>query len=300
MTSDAEPLYGFQWNECPLDGIADKIHPFLVTLICLEPNLRPQCIGTAFIVGSYGSSAIAISAAHNFWLGIGEFQNSNPRQPTSAWPLNPEFEKINVGWLKVRAIYQVGERIELCTIKYATWDKEADIAVLELMPDDEQDSTIFNNHFRVGNITPKVGDIVGCLGYNDMDTLQQEDNDWKKWHIQRRATFRVGRILKLHPEGCSLARGSCVETSIPVFGGMSGGPVFLLPERGMEFVPFALISYDPEEPDEVKNDRSKAGSSIMAVLPLEFDSEDKDNKRHFKIRLNNINFSGKVGKWIPD
>ena len=50
---------------------------------------------------------------------------------------------------------------------------------------------------------------------------------------------------------------------------MSGGPVFLFPETGEDFVPFGLISHDSEDSAEVelKNDRSRAGNSIVALLP---------------------------------
>lgn len=309
MDSTAAVLRGFEWNECLPEGMED-VHPYLVSLICIEPGRGLKCIGTAFIVGAYGNNAIAISAAHNFWDAIGQFQNKNSRHQPSACPLFlPNFENICVDWHKVRAIYQVGERIELCVIKFAIWDKAADIAVLKLVPEDEQDSTVFNNYCRLGHITPRVGDIVGCLGYGNMDTFQ-ENNNWKKGHIQRRAILRVGRVLNLHPEGHSLVRGPCIETSIPVFGGMSGGPVFLLPERGMELVPFALISSDPKEPDEVKNDRSQAGSSIMAMLPLRLVSEDEDKTKHFGIRLEEIGLAGNAEfdhqtgssnvRWIPD
>src|SRR5450759_3606102 len=114
MDSVAAVLGGFEWNEFLSEGMED-VHSYLVSLICIEPDRGLECIGTAFIVGAYGNHAIAISAAHNFWDAIRQFQNPNPRHHSSACPeFLPNFENICVDWHKVRAIYQVGERIEPC------------------------------------------------------------------------------------------------------------------------------------------------------------------------------------------
>ena len=67
---------------------------------------------------------------------------------------------------------------------------------------------------------------------------------------------------------------------------MSGGPVFLLPESGKDIVPFGLISHDPEDEDtmELKNDRSRAGASIAALLPHDI-VNDTGEKRDVIFRL---------------
>ncbi|MCH8173421.1 MAG: hypothetical protein IIA70_08975 [Proteobacteria bacterium] len=101
---------------------------------------------------------------------------------------------------------------------------------------------------------------------------------------------RAGKVKKIHEEGFLLCRGPCLETSIPVFGGMSGGPVFLIPEAGQPVVPFGLISSDPEALDEVKDNRAIAGSSLISLLSPIF-PEGEEN-------LNKLVFDMKNASWV--
>ena len=81
----------------------------------------------------------------------------------------------------------------------------------------------------------------------------------------------AGKFTEADIREHSLIRTLCFETTIPIFNGMSGGPVFLVPEPDREIVPFGLISHDPnpDNPEDAaqKMDRSKPGASIIACLP---------------------------------
>jgi hypothetical protein len=88
-------------------------------------------------------------------------------------------------------------------------------------------------------------------------------------------------------DGHILCRGPCIETTIPVFAGMSGGPVFQTSKPGQSMTPFGLVCSDPDEPVALKNDRSRAGSSILSLLSHEI-TNDTDEERKVLFKLANI------------
>ena len=68
---------------------------------------------------------------------------------------------------------------------------------------------------------------------------------------------------------------------------MSGGPAFLIPEKGQEMIMFGLISNDPDVPDELKRDRSLAGSSIIAMLPIDV-TNDTESTRNVQFHFEKV------------
>jgi len=82
--------------------------------------------------------------------------------------------------------------------------------------------------------------------------------------------LRCGLVTNFFSEGHILCRGPCVETSIPVFFGMSGGLVARLGKGGEAIKPFGLISSDLDVDQVNKNNRSIPGTSIIALLGTTF------------------------------
>lgn len=273
-------LHGWKWNEAEKDG-TDEAHSYLVSLVNFDKDLVPQLIGTAFIVAAHGNHAIAVSAAHNFWLGIKAAQSRSQSNNSTALPdFIPGYDEIAVDRQTVRAIYQVGTRIEACVVGFVAWDKSSDLAVFTLSAQDPADHSVFKHFCRLGQVSPKVGDLVGVMGYGDMGTLSADRNTTgaASGVISRRLVFRAGTVRALHPDGHALVRSPCIETSIPVYAGMSGGLAFLMPERDQEMIVFGLISSDPDEPEELKRDRSRAGASIIAMLPMNITNDTADKR----------------------
>jgi hypothetical protein len=290
----AEILHGWKWNEAVLQE-PDRVEldRGLVSILAFRPDRSPELIGTAFISGSYGSHAVAISAAHNFHIGVRAAQNPNPLyHPTTLREFLPNAEEIDLDRRNLRALYRNGDRWELCIISSLVLDRASDLAILTLHAQDAADNSLFNTHCKFGHVNPRIGDIVGVLGYADMGTLKEyRQGDFETATVQRRVVLRAGRVTAIHPDGHVLCRGACVETTIPVFGGMSGGPAYLVPEPGASIVPFGFISHDPNPDESIgeKNDRSQAGSSIISLLPHEISNETEE-KRDVIFRLANVSF----------
>jgi len=285
-------LAGFEWNEASITQRARFLEG-LVSLIAFGPDRSPKPIGTGFIVAASGNSAIAVTAAHNFSEGIRQVQNPEPgRHPTALAEFLPRGEEISLDRKKVRAIYVAGERVEICVMGFAAWDRTADVAVFALRPQDVNDKTVFKAFHQLGGVAPQVGEVVGLLGFGGME-IGHEYRDGKGFEsamLASRLVLRAGRVKARHEAGHLLCRGPCLETTIPVFPGMSGGPVFCLPEADRPINPFGLISSDPEEPINLKNDRSRAGSSIVSLLPHEIVS-DTGEKREIVIELSDAYFA---------
>lgn len=289
MSQESEVLQGWEWNEAAPDGLA-TLHEGLVSLLAFDPNRSAKPIGTGFIVASHGNHAVGITAAHIFHEGVHRAQVPDPQHNLTALSeFLPGAHEIKLDRKNIRAIYQVGSRIEACVLGTAAWDKRTDLAVFSLSAQDSSDNTVFRGFHRLEYVTPAVGDLICVAGYGDMHTVAEERNgDEQQFTLARRLVMRAGRVKAVHMEGHILCHGPCIETNIPVFGGMSGSPVFRLPDKvGQDIIPFGLVSSDPDETVALKNDRSRAGSSIVSLLPLEV-VNDTGAKREVMLKLTNI------------
>jgi len=289
VSEDAAILCGWEWNEALPEGLP-ALHDGLVCLLAFGPDRIAKLIGTGFIIGAYGSHAVAITAAHNFYEGVRRVQVPDPQHNVTALAeFLPGAEEIELDRKNVRAIYQVGSRIEFCILGFAAWDKTIDLAVFTLSAQNLSDETVFRCHYRLGHVQPAVGNLVYIAGYGDMETLSDERHgEEQKVTLARRLVLRAGRVKVLHLDGHILCRGPCIETTIPVFAGMSGGPVFQVSDQAI--TPFGIVCSDPDEPVALKNDRSRAGSSIISLLRHEI-ANDTDEERKVLFKLANVSLA---------
>lgn len=269
-------LNGFPWNQATLGG-CDQLNTSLVTLLAFSPNRSAKPIGTAFIIGAYGHCAVAMTAAHNF-KGIHDAQVPVKRHHPSALPeFLPNSRPLDLDPRMVRAIcFERGE-IDVSTIGWAVYDPSTDIAVFSIHQQDVSAKPFFSGAYLLDDHIPEIGQEVAVLGYARL-AVPHEDGDSagnQEFALQRQLILRCGTVTAIHPEGHLLCRGPCIETSIPVFPGMSGGPVMKFGAAGHQMMPFALVSSDPQADDLTRNDRSVPGSSIMALIKptLRFDAE---------------------------
>lgn len=270
-------LNGFTWNQAEL-GSFHPLNNGIVMLISFTPQRSPRPIGTAFIIGAYGNNAIAITAAHNF-QGVQDVQIPEKiHHPTALPEFLGKTQVLDLDRKKVRAICSEGGNIEVSVIGWAFFDKKSDIAIFSIIPQrNETACTYFKSAFILDDACPKIGDEVAVLGFANMKVpLEERDKKgYEQFQISRQLILRCGKVTNIHLEGHILCRGPCIETSIPVFSGMSGGPVMVLGKGGEPIKPFGLVSSDPDDDESTKNDRSVSGSSIAALLQpkVKFDAE---------------------------
>jgi len=114
---------------------------------------------------------------------------------------------------------------------------------------------------------PVPGREVFALGYAAMAVRNQEaTNDGFEWGVlERRLTLRRGVVTRVHLQGDRVP-WPCFETTIPMEGGMSGGPIYWLPlAPDPKVVVCGMISQD-FSPDDAKASYHVAGCSTAAML----------------------------------
>jgi hypothetical protein len=257
----------FEWDQADLGDDFQQLNHGLVTLLAWNPDRSPRPIGTAFIVGAFGEYAIAVTAAHNF-SGIKDAQQPRKRHHPTALPeFIGDFQEIDLHRTRVRAVAFDLKGVEVARILWMVQNNKTDVALCCLVPQ-ESGTTFFEGRFALTDRPVFIGDEVCALGFAEMAvTLERRPSRGEEtFTMQSQPLLRLGRVTALHPEGHLLCRGPCVETSIPVFSGMSGGPVFHLPSLGGPMLPFGLISSDLELDGVQKNNRGVRGASIVALL----------------------------------
>lgn len=281
-------LNGFEWNEAELE----PNHPFnngVVTLMAFTPGKRPRLIGTAFIVNTsgLGRSALAITAAHNI-TGIHDVQTPRPLyySATALPELLPSKAPLSLDRQDVRAICLENGQIEVAEITDCVWDTKADIAFLTLRPQNSA-SSFFQSYFLIDATVPEIGTEVCIMGFADQALQVEESSDPGKYSFQmsRRLMLRLGTVTAHHLDGHVCCRGPCIETSIPVFPGVSGGVVMRYALDG-NMMSFGLVSSDPEDTEENKKNRNIRGNSIVALLGANLVSTEGTEKT-FQFKLDN-------------
>lgn len=267
-TETSPPLHNFKWNQTDLPSSAG--HNLLV-IMGTDRAGDQSVVGTAFVVNysDDGRTATCMTAAHVF-SEVHRLQNRATRHNRSALAeFLPRPSMIDIDPTLVRAIGAVGDRAEAAIIEGVSYDEQTDIALFDVKLQDSSPDGFFSSRFEVSGDVPAVGDLVCVLSFAGLTLERKEDygDEGYMVTISRQLMFRVGRVLANYPSGQRLCKGPCIETSIPVFSGMSGGPMIRYGIEG-PMVVCGLVSSDPDLDDEGKNDRNKEGRSIFAVLPV--------------------------------
>lgn len=288
------PLFGLAWNEivnaeeAPAGERLDR--GLLIVFAFHDEKVVP--IGTGFIISSANSRAVAASAAHVF-SEIRALQSPPSRSARSALAeFLPPVQQVDIDRRKVRVIIPSAEQTEINFIDGLAFDEATDIALMSLAAQDGS-SSVFPQEFLLDDQVPEVGDLVAILSYGNLalEATGPTSSD-HTLHLAYRPVLRVGKVLSVHREGTRLCRGPCIETSIPVYSGMSGGPVFHFDGGAGPMRVFGVVCSDPDpDPDTAaKQDRSIAGRSIVAVLPTKV--EHGPNGKEFVLRLSDTQVAG--------
>lgn len=256
-------INGFEWNEA--SSFDDSLNNGLITLLAFDRSDQPTPIGTAFVITDSGDALIAVTVAHNF-DGIHRLQvDTRKHHPTALPEFLPDPEPLNLDSSQLIAICFSDGNLHVGSLAWVCYDRKSDIAVCAI--EKNKNDMFSSGVFELDEKVPKVGDEVAVIGYAKMQSDGKDiDEDTKSFTLARNLLMRKGRITNIYPDGHLLCRGACVETSIPIYPGMSGSPVMLVVGEGEIMKPFGVVSSDPQDEDVVKLDRSIAGSSIVALI----------------------------------
>lgn len=290
---------GFFWNEAEANA---EYNRGLLTIMAFDRTNRPHIVGTGFIVGVEQFRAVCVTAAHVF-AEVRRLQSPPQRHSLSALPeFLPPPKSIELDSQRVRAISMEGGRPEVLCIDGLVFDEATDIAFFSVVLQCPPGKPYFTGQFVVDGTPPAVGDYVAVLSYGDQASSSSnrtvDGGQEISVILKRRPVLRVGRVLAHYPDGHRLCRGPCIETSIPVYSGMSGGPAMHYGMTGSTMTPFGLVCSDPDWDGESKQDRSIEGHSILAILPCQT-SFGANDTRISTLTLPPSESSGSFFPWAP-
>lgn len=255
---------GFYWNQAELPS-ASTLNHGLVSILAFDDDLRPVPVGSGFITAAFGDGAVCCTAAHIF-THLSQLQKVGPRpHPTALSDFLPKGAPLDLDRKKLRVMCWEDGKIEFAYIDWAIWDERADLAFFGIHVQDGSDRNFFRSNMLLDHERPKVGTEVAVLGYHEMRVLSFEGTkDQNKGTFGRQLLLRCGRVTAYYPDGYALCRSACIETTIPIFPGMSGAPVMKF--GGGSILPFGVMSFDPDTVPADKWDRSVPGHSIVPLI----------------------------------
>jgi hypothetical protein len=252
---------GLLWNEAQVPH-GDVMRSGIVSLLVIKNDLSFELVGTAFLVTAEGHRATAVTAAHCFEQ-IRKILHPNSVHHASALPeFLPGPKELDLK--QVKALYEDEDKggVFSCSIEQALWDPTTDLAVFTLLAPEEAPD-LFHTFGWVDDQIPNVGEQVAAIGFADMKVTHHDPNS-KRGLMQRRLIIRIGVVEAVHPSQHYMLKAPCIETTIPVFSGMSGGPVARFGANGTQIQPFGFVSHSPDP--QPLYDRSQSGHSICALL----------------------------------
>lgn len=290
-----DPLFGFAWNEivsaeaAPPGESLDR--GLLIVYVYHNEAVVP--IGTGFVISSADNRAVAASAGHVFSEIRARQAPPSRNHPSALLEFLPPVKPVDVDRSKLRVIVPNASSNKMAYLDGLAFDEAADIALMSISALDGS-SAAFPQEYLLDDQVPAVGDLVAILSYGNL-ALKAEGSTASdhKLNLEYRPVLRVGTVLSVHGEGTRLCRGPCIETSIPVYSGMSGGPVFHFNGGVGPMRVFGVVCSDPDPDTEAKQDRSIAGRSIVAMLPTKV--EHGPTGKTFVLQLSNAQVAGAFG-----
>ncbi|GGY15034.1 hypothetical protein GCM10008098_02390 [Rhodanobacter panaciterrae] len=257
-----EPLFGFEWNQ--MDAPAE-IEEGLFTVVAKDSTDVYHSVGTGFVIKALSDVAFAVSAAHVFAEVQRLQRKGNLLSHVTTLPeFAPLPPPINVSLAGLAMLTRSNSRVVVSAVDALAFDEAGDVGVVQLRPQNGQESEFPLREFILEDEMPKTGQLVCVASYLN---LACRNDDTGAFKVERQAVLRVGKVLEVFPTGQRLCRGPCFETTIPMTSGMSGGPVFHYGTSGAMRV-IGLVCSDPDLDGPLKNDRSVAGRSLIARLPV--------------------------------
>ena len=153
-------------------------------------------------------------------------------------------------------------------------------------------SGLFKNQLAITDQVPSVGDPVVLVGYGEMKITNETEmapvegrgnRGRRTFTLNRRLITRVGTVTEVFPDGQILLRSRCLQTTVPVFFGMSGGLAARWTGEDTQIEPFGFISHAPEP--QPLEDRSESGDSVISIFDVKVSHEDE---YRYRMTLKNI------------
>lgn len=250
-------------------ALRERVGPLTLQL----PSMDIQGLGTCFIVGALGGSAIAITARHC----IDEASKYDVPDRVSSAPGSP---------FQVERQARVWNRIELGTVlrhrhlmpfmslpidvDEAYSSGRTDVAFLLLRPSDGSPLSL-DRAIPLCSGGPNKGERVLIVGFfeTDVEATHHIASGGRAAFTRISGQFQVveATVTEIFESGIRDMRWPCFQVDCPLFSGMSGGCVLV--QRGSEFFAAGVISRDISYASEASGEQAFA-AHIWPALTTNF------------------------------
>lgn len=217
------------------------------------PSLDTVGLGTCFIVGAMGGSAIAVTALH--CLEEAETRDV-PNRVSSAPSSLFAIERPEKSWNRIRLGTVLPNRdlppfmslpIE---VEAAYSNGQTDIAFLLLMPnEDYREVASLRDQVDLCSKGPELGEKVIVAGFfkTEVASSHHRESDGRAAFQAVSAKFQCveATVTEVLPDGIRDIRWPCFKLDCPLYSGMSGGCVLV--RRGDSLLAAGVISRDLSE-----------------------------------------------------
>lgn len=258
------------------------------------PSMDVQGLGTCFIIGAMGNSAIALTAAH--CLDEAE-KHDVPSRVSSAPSALFTFESNKKTWNRIE-IQGVLKNQNLpafmslpIEIQEAYSNQLTDIAFLLVTPSAEYaDGNLLNRQIDVFGGLPSIGEDALVAGYFETEVCSTHHRDLDgKAALQRvSGKFQIikSKVKAVHIDGIRDLRWPCIQIETPFYSGMSGGCVMVC--RSGQWLATAVVSRDLSQADVASGAEAYA-ALIPAALNTTFpEKQYQRNGEDNAVQVSNI------------
>jgi Trypsin-like peptidase domain len=251
---------GRAWVDVIWDDEPSEIKEGFGVLFSVDDDGAFEALGHAVVIWAGGASAICVGAAHSFEeLGRRQRERSGLQngQIAAAFLRNgPNY--IDPSHAKVTFI--IGGVPHICDIRQVIFQEGYDVALFTVHSPDG--AAVFGARTALDFAAPQVGDVVAVVA--NQITVQNGEPGTCEMSAQFRMRFGVVTDVqfgKAHLPGLSFF----IRTTIPVYGGMSGGALVKKPVLGENMVLLGIVSTD-FSPEAAFNNYLVEGNSACSLL----------------------------------
>jgi len=186
-------------------------------------------LGSGFVIGSGGRSAIVVSAAYVFRQAQ-HLHGAPPKHHATALPFFlKQDDVVRLKGATLATFFPTDEPAAYAaTINEVQVSHITDLALFSVTLDAHVPAHVqFTRSFSIDTTPPTVGTEVHCAGYGDVavgETHSHGDDGSGNWFRQT-LMLRDATILETYAEYTPMKLGQSFRVSAPISSGMSGGPV---------------------------------------------------------------------------
>jgi hypothetical protein len=275
------------WSEADLGdpALRQQLGEHLVLIAEMQDgHLAP--LGTGFVVSISDDQAIVLTASHT--LEDIRVKQNPPRDIafrsfTPGLVVQPR-QEIDIDRMRVRVLCRQGNAMQAAVIERAQYAERTDIAVLHIR---SQDTTtpFVPMAFSLSAVVPAIGDEIVVLGYALIEiTDRVSDGDFRSQKMGVQFVMRRGYVTEI--SRLIMGEGLAIHASIPVFGGMSGGPVMLINADGSLGPVFGIVA---SSPDSDTATACNVTAALLQVAKIEFPDGSTSTSITFEREVDAIN-----------